>query len=63
MGVVRLAQFHIAADLASGALVPLLSPYQERTEEDRFYLLYPQGKSLAPRVRAVVDFITAQFGA
>ena len=60
LGVVRLAHFNIAADLASGALVPLLSPYQERSEEDRFYLLYPSGRSLAPRVRAVVDFLAEQ---
>lgn len=60
LGVVRLAHFNIAADLASGALVPLLSQYQERSEEDRFYLLYPSGRSLAPRVRAVVDFLAEQ---
>jgi len=60
---VRLARFHIAGDLATGALVPLLTQYQERTEDDRFYLLYPRGRSLAPRVRAVVDFLAQEFGA
>ena len=63
LGVVRLARFHIAGDLESGALVPLLTQYQERTEDDRFYLLYPRGRSLAPRVRAVVDFLAQEFGA
>lgn len=63
LGVVRLARFHIAGDLGSGALVPLLTQYQERTEDDRFYLLYPRGRSLAPRVRAVVDFLAQEFGA
>lgn len=62
LGVVRLAHFHITADLASGALVPLLTQYQERSEEDRFYLLYPRGRALAPRVRAVVDFFARQLG-
>lgn len=57
LGIVRLAQFHIAADLKAGTLVPLLEPYVERTEEDRFYLLYAHGRMLAPRVRAVVDFL------
>ncbi len=61
LGVVRLAHFHIAADLVSGALVPLLPQYQERSEDDRFYLLYPRGKALVPRVRAVTDFLAAQF--
>ncbi len=61
LGVVRLARFHIAGDLAAGTLVPLLTQYQERTEDDRFYLLYPRGRSLAPRVRAVVDFLAEQF--
>jgi DNA-binding transcriptional LysR family regulator len=63
LGVVRLARFHIAGDLESGALVPLLTQYQERTEDDRFYLLYPRGRSLAPRVRAVVDFLAQEFSA
>lgn len=61
LGVVRLAHFNIAADLQAGRLTPLLSDFQERTEEDRFYLLYPHGRQLAPRVRAVVDFLSEQF--
>lgn len=61
LGVVRLAHFNIAADLAAGKLVALLTGFQERTEEDRFYLLYPHGRLLAPRVRAVVDFLSEQF--
>ena len=63
LGVVRLAHFNIAADLEAGRLVALLGGFQERTEEDRFYLLYPHGRSLAPRVRAVVDFLAEQFAA
>ena len=58
----RLAHFHIAADLERGTLVPLLPQFQERSEDDRFYLLYPRGRSLAPRVRAVVDFLAGEFG-
>lgn len=61
LGVVRLAHFHIAADLAAGTLVPLLADYQERSDDDRFYLLYPRGRAVAPRVRAVVDFLTEHF--
>lgn len=61
LGVVRLAHFNIAAELQDGQLVELLPDFQERSEEDRFYLLYPHGRSLAPRVRAVVDFLAQQF--
>lgn len=61
LGIVRLAHFHIADDLQAGKLIPLLEAFVERTEEDRFYLLYPHGKMLAPRVRAVVDFMIEQF--
>ncbi len=60
LGVVRLAHFNIAADLAAGRLVPLLQGFHQRSEDDRFYLLYPSGRSLAPRVRAVVDFLGEQ---
>ena len=39
-----------------------LPQFQERSEDDRFYLLYPRGRSLAPRGRAVVDFLAGGFG-
>jgi len=60
LGIVRLAHFNIAADLQAGRLVPLLTQFHRQSEEDRFYLLYPGGRSLAPRVRAVVDFLAEQ---
>lgn len=62
LGVVRLARFHIAADLAAGTLVPLLSEYQDSTDDDRFYLLYLRGRTTAPRVRAVIDFLAERLG-
>lgn len=61
LGIVRLAHFHLAGDLATGALHPLLAGYQERSDDDRFYLLYPQGRSTAPRVRAVIEFLAREF--
>ena len=57
LGIVRLAHFHIAHDLAAGRLVPLLTEFQERTDDDRFYLLYLRGRARAPRVKAVIDFL------
>lgn len=57
LGIVRLAQFNIAADLAEGRLIPLLQLHQKSSEDDRFYLLFPKGRTAAPRVRAVIDFL------
>lgn len=57
LGIVRLAEFNIAADIAQGRLVPLLQAYQESSEDDRFYLLFPKGRAAAPRTRAVLDFL------
>lgn len=62
LGVVRLAEFNIAADLASGALVPLLADYREKTD-DMLYVLYPRGRVLAPRVRAFLNFLEENFPA
>lgn len=61
LGVVRLAEFHIGADLKEGTLVPLLTSFQENSDDDRFYLLYLGGRSVAPRVRAVIDFLHENF--
>lgn len=60
LGIVRLAHFNIAEDLSAGRLIALLGGFMEQTEEDRFYLLYPRGRMLAPRVRAVVNFLSEQ---
>lgn len=61
LGVVRLAEFHLKSDLEKGALIPLLREFQDFSEEDRFYLLYLRGRSIAPRVRAVIDFLKEYF--
>jgi DNA-binding transcriptional LysR family regulator len=59
LGIVRLAQFHIGADIAAGRLVRLLPDY-EATSDDVMYVLYPHGRALAPRVRAFVSFLEEQ---
>lgn len=61
LGIVRLAHFNIAADLAAGHLVPLLEDCHEKGEDDMLYVLYPHGRTLAPRVRAFVDFLSEHF--
>lgn len=50
-GVVRLAEFHIADDLASGRLVEVLPEHQDHTKEP-IYVVYPSRRNLSPRVRA-----------
>ena len=61
LGIVRLAHFHIAADLAAGTLVPLLEDFYEKGDDDMLYALYPRGRAMAPRVRAFVDFLSEHF--
>jgi len=60
LGIARLAAFHIGADVKRGALVRLLPGY-EPVSEDVMYLLYPHGRTLAPRVRAFVSFLEEHF--
>jgi DNA-binding transcriptional LysR family regulator len=57
-GITRTPTFVVGADLASGALVPLLSDY--RTLEVSVFAVYPQRKHLSPKTRAFIDFIAAR---
>lgn len=59
-GLVRLADWHAAADLKTGALIPVLTDW--RLEPDiGIYAVYPTKQNLAPKVRAFVDFLADQF--
>ncbi|NYT77905.1 LysR family transcriptional regulator [Alcaligenaceae bacterium] len=60
LGIVRLAEFHIGADIAAGRLLRLLPDYEAVTD-DVMYVLYPHGRALAPRVRAFISFLEEQF--
>lgn len=60
LGVVRLAEFHIADDIKAGTLVPLLDAYREKTD-DMLYVLYPSGRALAPRGRVFLQFLEENF--
>ena len=60
LGVVRLAEFHIASDIKEGSLVPLLDQYREKTD-DMLYVLYPSGRALAPRGRVFLQFLEENF--
>lgn len=56
-GIVRLADFHIGADLAAGRLVPLLQDFRLDLREP-VYLIHAHRAPLSPRLRAFQTFIT-----
>ena len=62
LGIVRLAEFNIAADRRSGALVALLRDFQD-PNTDVIHVLYPRGRVLAPRVKAFLQFLKEHFPA
>ncbi len=55
-GIARLGRFHVAADLASGALVEVLRPFNPGDFED-IHALYVGHQRLASRIRAFLDFL------
>ena len=59
-GIVRLAEFHIHAELAAGRLVPVL-PALQPTREEPLFVVYKSRKFLNPKVRAFLDFLDRQF--
>lgn len=58
-GIVKLAQFHIGADLKAGRLVPLLQAFDVSAKEP-IYLIYSNRKHLSPRIRVFRDFLEQQ---
>ena len=57
-GIVLQPDFLVGADLAAGTLVELMPEYRPR--EVGIYALYPTRKHVAPKVRALIDFLTQQ---
>ncbi|WP_419911012.1 LysR family transcriptional regulator [Hoeflea sp.] len=57
-GITRLPSMACEKELASGALVPILTRYEE--EPIGVYALYPSRVHLAAKVRAFVDFLAAR---
>ena len=55
-GIVKLAQFHIGADIKARRLVPVLQAFDIPTKEP-IYLIYSNRKHLSPRIRAFRDFL------
>lgn len=58
-GIVLQPNFLVGPDIAAGALVGLMREY--RALELGIYALYPTRKHVAPKVRALIDFLTRQF--
>jgi DNA-binding transcriptional LysR family regulator len=58
-GIVLKSEIDQRRDLASGALVPLLTEWQ--TEPYPLHALLPSGRFVPNRVRALVDFLAARF--
>ncbi len=59
VGVVRLAEYHVSADIEAGRLVALLQ--DEPDEWEDVYALYPGKLRSSTRVRAFIDFLQEAF--
>jgi len=58
-GVILQPTFLVSDDLSAGRLIELLPDY--RTRELGIYAIYPTRKHLAPKVRALIDFLVDAF--
>ncbi len=59
LGLAQLPRFHVERDLASGALVELLSDTPPPSAP--VAILYPRSRQLSPRVRVFLDWASQQF--
>ncbi|HRP95914.1 MAG TPA: LysR substrate-binding domain-containing protein, partial [Rhodocyclaceae bacterium] len=60
-GVILQPSFLVGPDLAAGALVELMPAY--RSIELGIYAIYPTRKHVAPKVRALLDFLAERLAA
>jgi hypothetical protein len=58
LGIAMLPELHASDDLSDGRLVRVLGPWE--SERMPLVLAYPSRRFLAPRTRAVIDFIVAE---
>ncbi|MGU3543031.1 LysR family transcriptional regulator [Methylobacterium sp. A52T] len=58
-GITRVGNFHIADELASGRLVPLLEPFNPQDRE-AIHAVFVGGPAMPARVRVLVDFLAEQ---
>jgi DNA-binding transcriptional LysR family regulator len=57
-GIARLAHYHVADDLKSGRLIPILENFNAADLEE-VHALFVGHERLSLRVRAFVDFLAA----
>lgn len=61
VGITRLSDVVVADAIRSGALLPILADWHH-VEPVPLFATYPSGRNLSPKVRAMVDFLVAEFG-
>lgn len=61
VGITRLTDVIVGDALRRGALVPILTEWHH-VEPVPLFATYPSGRHLAPKVRAMMDFLVEQFG-
>ena len=60
VGITRLTDVIVGDAIRSGELVPILSDWHH-VEPVPLFATYPSGRNLSPKVRAMVDFLVAEF--
>ncbi len=60
LGLIRVGDFTVAADVRTGRLVPVLADH-ELPPETNIYAVYPHNRHLSPKVRAFVDMLVDAF--
>jgi DNA-binding transcriptional LysR family regulator len=61
VGITRLTDVIVGEAIRRGALVPILTGWHH-VEPVPLFVTYPSGRHLAPKVRAMVDFLVDEFG-
>lgn len=61
VGITRLTDVIVGDAIRRGALVPILTDWHH-VEPVPLFVTYPSGRHLAPKVRAMIDFLVEMFG-
>ncbi|MBD9613673.1 LysR family transcriptional regulator [Pseudomonas sp. PDM02] len=62
LGIARLANFHISADIEAGRLIPLLEAFDSGETEAIHAVFIGPGQQLPHRVRVFIDFLLERIG-